>query len=253
MFLEAFDNHKPHSLPKLEYFEESHPAFGISPVGIPLNVRNIQSPSSLISYMGDVLDALHYLHTHCKIVHRDVRLGNLILVNDMEINPNSKTEPILQKVVLIDFDNATHIGEETTYEGGAISCPRVVLQNIELYGEQLPDPILFNRGPDDLNLMDTGPEIIFQSKTPLSTIKYQPEASHDYEAFIVLLITILFPKKFVSFNSRNIEDPKSKEFQDLVSFWNFIEKSEIWRVALICAEREDKEGMVGFVEALVPF
>src|SRR3954454_18615318 len=49
-----------------------------------------------------------------KIVHRGVRAGNIILTR-LGFGPN-------QTAMLIDFDHATEINNDTFYEGGYICC-----------------------------------------------------------------------------------------------------------------------------------
>jgi len=80
--------------------------------------------------MEDLLEALDWCHKNLQIVHRDVRVRNLIIsygYSSENLSPQDNRE----RLVLIDFDLAAKIGDETHYEGGYICCPLELLQKIK--------------------------------------------------------------------------------------------------------------------------
>jgi len=114
--LESFrDAPCPH-LPELVWTREGGTELGIVPIGEP--VRPGESAPISRKIVQGMVEGLRYLHS-LQIVHRDIRLSNLIL----------KREKNDVNVVLIDYETAyNHGGEEVEYSGGYICWPTRLLQ-----------------------------------------------------------------------------------------------------------------------------
>ena len=115
----------PHSIPRLVWDPTGDAIngspeiiqFGITPVGQPISVNVFADAAHFSNRMDKLLDGLNWLHRNARIIHRDLRLANVIY--DMA----------LQSPVLIDYDCAWQIPEEepeaaeipkTFYIGGII-------------------------------------------------------------------------------------------------------------------------------------
>ncbi|KAF8539563.1 hypothetical protein BDD12DRAFT_882059 [Trichophaea hybrida] len=111
--------------------------------------------------------------------------------------------------IIIDFDHAIELsaltpGEQVLYEGGYICTPHEVLL--------APDP---------------------------HSTKYTPKRSHDLNAFVMLLIDLLFPMKVKSFRSYRVLEANSKEHGGLLRFWNEMDGSAMWGPFVKAAKSED--------------
>ncbi|KAA8896356.1 hypothetical protein FN846DRAFT_755887, partial [Sphaerosporella brunnea] len=79
--LQKIGHNAPPSLPQLVYYTKDHLEYGMLPVGAPANPADLTRPPFLARrVLQDALQALEWLHEH-KIVHRDVRWDNIVVVN----------------------------------------------------------------------------------------------------------------------------------------------------------------------------
>jgi hypothetical protein len=133
-----------------------------------------------------MIDSLEYLHSQ-GIIHRDIRLSNLILIKRERNDVN---------VVIIDYETAFDSkGNHSTgvlYSGGYICWPRRHLQS----GEPL----------------------------------YIPEPADDLFACILVVLHLLFPRRFDEIDARNIRanDNKNPETLRVLQMWKDIQSSKIW-------------------------
>jgi hypothetical protein len=107
----------PH-LPELVWTREEDKQLGIAPIGEPVRPGEPAAVSRKI--VRGMIEGLRYLHT-LKIIHRDIRLSNLIL----------KRTPNDVNVVIIDYETAFTLdqeGHKVEYAGGYICWPRRLLQ-----------------------------------------------------------------------------------------------------------------------------
>ena len=161
-------------------------SFRITPVGVPFNADCLTDPDVFMGYMEDLLEALDWCHKNPWVVHRDVRVRNLIISYSYS-SENLSPQDNRERLVLIDFDLAAKIGDETHYEGGYICCPLELLQKIkQQHTEQQ-----FRR----MQLQQDG-EFDTDERCGLSSCKYIPQAFHDYQGFLILLVTLMYPRCF---------------------------------------------------------
>lgn len=165
------------TMPRILYHNNTFDEFGILPRGTPVHASdNGMNWGKVIS---DVLDALAWLHSY-KIVHRDVRMDNIIWDVD--------------HAVLIDFGAAVdlprHRGTPVCYIGGYLCCPPRIIGNID--------------------------------------ISYHPEPADDCFSVVLLVNTVLFPARWQSFRSVELEKPGSPETYRLAAFWEKMKSSPVW-------------------------
>lgn len=165
------------TMPQILYHNNNFDEFAILPRGTPIHPKD--SGIQWAKVVSDVLDALDWLHSY-KIVHRDVRMDNIIWNID--------------HAVLIDFGAAVdlprHRGAPVGYIGGYLCCPPRIIGNID--------------------------------------ISYYPEPADDCFSVILLVNTVLFPSRWQSFRSEQLEKPGSQETYRLTSFWKQMESSPVW-------------------------
>lgn len=163
-------------LPDILYHTLDFQEFGIIPRGTPLHASD--GHTNWAKVLADVLNALSWLHNH-QIIHRDVRIDNIIWVVD--------------HAVLIDLGTAVDIssGDKVNFNGGYICCPPTLLGN-------------------------------------LSCI-YKPIPADDCLAVVMLVNTILFPSRWESFQSAELEKPGSPETRNMEQFWKRMAVSAIWQ------------------------
>ncbi|KAF8432190.1 hypothetical protein BGX38DRAFT_1276875 [Terfezia claveryi] len=137
--------------------------FGLSPAGTAFSLDAFQNMESFRECISELLDALQWLHHTAGVIHRDVRVANVVLV------------PSSPKPVLIDFDCAIQLPAAsdpplvTTYSGGLICVPpRVVKKAIK----------------ESLHVTD---------------VTYNPQIEDDYCALVLLVLELVFPKKYRKF------------------------------------------------------
>ncbi|KAF8248565.1 hypothetical protein K440DRAFT_642153 [Wilcoxina mikolae CBS 423.85] len=289
----------PSCLPQLVHDNPSRLEFGIMPVGEPLGMSRIATHQDARDCMGDVLDALQWIHER-GIVHRDLRADNLIIVSPLaEVRLAKKSGygksgfkefSGRSKVVLIDFDRATSLGEKVIFEGGYICCPPSLLdevartQELARAGSDSPSPtnrystmtettVLsvdedyavfdyeidedgFHSENDTYKERNELTEALFRaahfkSQYPLEVTKYTPQKSDDLLSFVLLLVNLLFPHTFDAFQYCNIERAHSSEFRRLRSLWSSLRESHIWAPAVHAAEKEDTATLREFLKIFV--
>ena len=69
------------------------------------------SDTNWISIIGQLLEAVAYLHTKAAILHNDISCSNIVLTNSMD---NTVTSEEYQ-IVLIDFGKATKLSQGKQY------------------------------------------------------------------------------------------------------------------------------------------
>lgn len=174
------DNLKgPKNLPQILYHNNSYDEFGILPRGFPLLPGDIGVKWPKV--ISDVLDALAWLHSH-KIIHRDVRLDNIVWNID--------------HAVLIDLGTAVDLSRYSdtssmSYNGGYVCCPPSIIGDLGR--------------------------------------SYHPTPADDCLAVVLIVNTILFPARWRSFRSVELEKPGSPETRELGRFWKKMEASLMWR------------------------
>lgn len=173
-------------VPTLLYHTHDYQEFGILPRGF--SVSPYDTGANWVRLLHDLLDALEWLHTH-QIVHRDVRLDNIVWD--------------ITHAVLIDFGTAIdiHGTSDVAYHGGYLCCPPRLLGNLD--GE------------------------------------YTPVPADDCFAVVLLVNTILFPSRWESFRSVELEKPGSPETRNLAKFWDSMETSRIWSRFYAAARKAD--------------
>jgi tRNA A-37 threonylcarbamoyl transferase component Bud32 len=178
---------------------------GILPIGEPVLPGEPAAVSRKI--VRGMIDGLRYLHSQ-GIVHRDIRLSNLILKRERnDIN-----------VVIIDYETAfdsrqNHsTGSEVDYSGGYICWPQRLLQSTE----QL----------------------------------YMPEPADDLFACILVVLHLLFPRRFDELNVGNIraDGSSNPETLKVLQMWKDIENSKIWGGFYRAAKDEDYDKLLEISE-----
>lgn len=110
-------------LPDILYHTLDYQEFGIVPRGTPIHASD--GHTNWAKVLVDVLDALRWLHNH-QIIHRDVRIDNIIWVVD--------------HAVLIDLGTAVDMssGDMVNFNGGYICCPPRLLGDLSGIYEPIP-------------------------------------------------------------------------------------------------------------------
>jgi protein kinase-like protein len=157
-----------------------------------------------------MIDGLRYLHSR-GIIHRDIRLSNLILKRGQnDVN-----------VVIIDYETAFDSEQnrstgnlndsEVNYSGGYLCWPRRLLQSRE------------------------------QS--------YIPEPADDLFACILVVLHLLFPRRFDDINAGNIRAGGNQpETLRVLQMWRDIESSKIWGQFYEAARDENYDGLLEISE-----
>jgi hypothetical protein len=178
---------------------------GILPIGEPVLPGESAAVSRKI--VRGMIDGLRYLHSR-GIVHRDIRLSNLIL----------KRERNDVNVVIIDYETAfdsernRSTSNEVDYSGGYICWPRRLLQS-----------------PEQL---------------------YMPEPADDLFACILVVLQLLFPRRFDEFNAGNIraDGNQNPETLRVLQMWRDIESSKIWGQFYEAAKDKKYDGLLEISE-----
>ncbi|RPB23556.1 hypothetical protein L211DRAFT_849540 [Terfezia boudieri ATCC MYA-4762] len=147
----------------------THVQFGISPAGRPFTMSAFDTGKQFRKAISSLIDGLKWLHNSARVIHRDIRLANIILNDNLP--------------VIIDFDCAFILpdnpgdlatSELTTYGGGLICVPHEVLRRA-------------------IENMENGNEGRVQH------IEYEPQFRDDLCSFILFVIALLFPAQFRKF------------------------------------------------------
>lgn len=122
-FLEMFkaDKDRPGCIPLLVFDNTDEIEYGITPVGTTLHVGVAASALQMRTILTDVISATNWLHAR-RVVHRDIRCENIIVVNS--------------RAILIDFDCAYFLNWSlpTTYRGGKLCVPPAYLKQSQING-----------------------------------------------------------------------------------------------------------------------
>jgi serine/threonine protein kinase len=231
-------NDVPFSVPLLVHNPSKHREIGIMPVGVPFRMRQLDTQAKTRSCLQDILSALKWIHDR-GIVHRDVRLDNLVLIPKSSITigekkykaPSGSDRP---RAVLIDFDRATALNDkkEILFEGGYVCCPPTLLDRIAA-----AEPHLSMAG---LNL-EGGVTLPKAEQYSFSSQKYKPQKSDDFLSFVLVVLSLLIPHCFETFDYCKIENPQSNEFKRLRALWKGLDSSSMWSPMVKAAESSDVE------------
>jgi serine/threonine protein kinase len=237
----AVDEDLPFSVPLIVHNSLKHREIGIMPVGVPFRMRQLKTQAETRSCLQDILSALEWIHDR-GIVHRDVRLDNLILVpkDTLTIDetaydapqPEFESEPGRPRAVLIDFDRAALLNRETDFEGGYVCCPPSLLKRIA--ERDLSESVA------ELSLTDS-----------MGGLKYQPKKSDDYLSFVLVVLTLLIPHCFETFDYAQIGHAKSDEFRRLMDLWEGLESSSMWGPMVEAAQGSEVEQLEKILEVFV--
>lgn len=122
-FLEMFrdDKNRPECIPLLVFDNPDEIEYGITPVGTPLHVGMAASALQVRTILTDVIAATEWLHAR-RVVHRDIRCENIIVVGS--------------RAILIDFDCAYYLNWSlpTIYRGGKLCVPPNYLEKTLING-----------------------------------------------------------------------------------------------------------------------
>lgn len=122
-FLEMFkdDRNRPGCIPLLVFNNPDEIEYGITPVGTPLHIGISASAIQMRTIITDVISATDWLHAR-RVVHRDIRCENIILVDS--------------RAILIDYDCAYYLNWSlpTTYRGGKLCVPPDYLKKSLVHG-----------------------------------------------------------------------------------------------------------------------
>jgi len=241
----ADSNAVPFSVPLLVHNSPEYREIGIMPVGQSFRMRQLDTQSDARLCLKDILSALQWIHSQ-GIVHRDVRLDNFIFVPKSTLMVGEKTYDApgsdRPRAVLIDFDRATELGKETCFEGGYICCPPRLLERIANVSSELSLATLNLTG--DV----TSPTA---KQCSLSSQTYRPLKSDDFLSFVLLVLTLLVPHCFETFDYSRIEHAKSDEFKRLRALWRELRSSKIWSPIVEAAESEDVEQLEKIIDVFV--
>lgn len=200
------DAKSPH-IPELVWTRGSE-ELGIVPLGDPIVPGDLAT--ILRKVVRGMIDGLRYLHNR-GIIHRDIRLSNLILKRERK---NSNIEV---NVVIIDYETAfdsggDHFTGKVDYSGGYICWPRRLLQSAEQ--------------------------------------TYIPKPADDLFACILVVLHLLFPRRFDEFNASNIRpnDVVNNETSKVLQMWRDIESSKIWGKFYQAASDEDYDTLLELSE-----
>ncbi|RPB18630.1 hypothetical protein L211DRAFT_871689 [Terfezia boudieri ATCC MYA-4762] len=244
---------KPKSIPELVYVHDppypALPEFGITPAGQPIHLELFKTPGEFRASLEDILDALRWVHEH-GLVHRDVRTDNIVVFRDWTDNPGNPGQSRCRGL-LIDFDRATEIGKECHYEGGYISCPMELLENVRniftgssvrSYSGSSADFLRENSIDMDMQgLHGAVEEASGQPESGLSTLLYRPRKAHDYLAFVLLVNTLIFPFALRWYSYNRVVKANSEEHKRLVRLWDGLKQSHAWSGMVSLAESEETD------------
>jgi hypothetical protein len=194
----------PH-LPEIVWTPSGNRELGIVPVGAPIDFREPQTTSRRIIHC--LMDGLKYLH-ELGIVHRDIRLSNLIIDYTKQ----------MVNVVIIDYETAVvvnDVSQGVEYHGGFISWPKRLLEHNTL--QYIPEP------EDDL----------FAS---ILLVLHMLFPFH-FDAFCASHIRVGGP-----------QEKPSSETLELLKLWGDIEKSPIWQPFVEAAKALDYDLLKGMAD-----
>jgi hypothetical protein len=193
------------NLPQLVWMDPSlHRGFGIVPVGRPIGPGEL--PGTCRNIVTGLLNGLKYIHD-AGLVHRDIRLGNLVLIPSSakpvkKVDEGASADVGGDQVVIVDFETAVAVGEHVDYEGGYICWPHRLLENGET--------------------------------------RYVPEPSDDLHACILVVLHLLFPSRFGIFRASNISHMSSTEEKtNLLRLWTSLTLSKHWATFVTAAQQKD--------------
>ncbi|KAF8415554.1 hypothetical protein EV426DRAFT_698797 [Tirmania nivea] len=185
--------------------------FGISPRGKRFSLDNFSKRTDADTVFQEIVDGIRWLHETARVIHRDIRRDNIIL---------DKGHPII-----IDFDcsyvlnsHPSDLADITTYAGGLICVPNDVIKTA-------------------ITEIDIG------GGGQVQTMTYKPKIEHDLFAFVILVISLLFPKQFEKFpvhrmSWRRVGRPQLEEMD---RFHQECEASEVWGKWWLYAKQADYE------------
>ncbi|KAF8440175.1 hypothetical protein BGX38DRAFT_1206292 [Terfezia claveryi] len=138
--------------------------FGLTPAGRTLRLDAFKKMDGFRKCISGLLDALQWLHQTAGVIHRDIRVANVVL------NRSTPTP------VLIDFDCAIQLpaSSDTTYSGGLICVPERVVEGA------------------------------IKESLPVSDVTYNPRIEDDYCALVLLVLELVFPKKYQTFPKKRV-------------------------------------------------
>ncbi|RPB21196.1 hypothetical protein L211DRAFT_851704 [Terfezia boudieri ATCC MYA-4762] len=145
--------------------------FGLTPVGTALRLDVFKNMDSFQKCISGLLDALQWLHQTAVVIHRDIRVANVVLLQ-------SSPTP-----VLIDFDCAIQLpvssdppleAKLTTYSGGVICIPERVVEEA------------------------------IKGRVPVTDVIYNPRIEDDYCALVLLVLELVFPKRYKTFPGKKV-------------------------------------------------
>ena len=242
----AMNDAMPFSVPLLVHDSPGYGEIGVMPVGQPFCMRRLHTQEDTRRCLKDVLSALSWIHSR-GIVHRDVRLDNVILVPPHSLPAGGTTyrAPFSDRprAVLIDFDRATELDKETRFQGGYVCCPPRLLDSIAEALDAQPPALDLLTIADDL----TPSAALFRDarlreekeKYSLGSRAYQPQKSDDFLSFVLMVLTLLVPHCFETFDYSKVEMAKNEEFKRLRALWRELRSSGIWGPVVKAAEGED--------------
>ncbi|KAF8417625.1 hypothetical protein EV426DRAFT_709612 [Tirmania nivea] len=214
--------------------------FGITPCGIGLDLGTFSTPEECGFILKTILDGLEWLHAHAKTIHRDLRLENVVY------DKRQRT------AVIIDFDCAWNLpsGEQdfgtaqTTYGGGIMCTPTRVLAD---FREAMRKTTEINN-MSELEAMRT-------AQRYLTNIKYAPVPADDLCAFVLLVLALLYPRRFRSFKEYKIFEVSSQSgLRGMERLLGSINDSPIWGPWWKMAKEGNVSGLRGITDVIIwPF
>ncbi|KAF8431545.1 hypothetical protein BGX38DRAFT_1263415 [Terfezia claveryi] len=190
---------------------ESRIEFGLSPRGRPFSLAILRKRSDADTMFAEIIDSIFWLHSTARIIHRDIRRDNIII---HEGHP-----------IIIDFDcsyklNARDQAKITTYAGGLICVPKRVVKRA-------------------INEIDAGGDGQVQS------MSYTPKKKDDLFAFVILVISMIFPSQFDKFPVERISWRRVglEQLHGMIKFFEECKRSTGWGKWWALAKNCDYEGL----------
>ncbi|KAJ2546454.1 hypothetical protein EV175_005595, partial [Coemansia sp. RSA 1933] len=106
----------------------------MSSVGHPLNTA--ENEEELVLVLSDVMVFHNDIFKHCKVLHKDILVNNILVVRDFE--GKSASRPVER--LLVDYDHAIRMDQQfSSYSRRSRTLPFMSIHNLEAHESQRTD------------------------------------------------------------------------------------------------------------------